>query len=145
MFIGLNFGLTGEPVVVDAPHKAGPAEITLYKDFDLQVKKTTAATSRFVAAFRRCVNSDDPVVELDSVTGLLTVEGVTTPNPAAGSVTWESETIVAVHIDADAWDHLPPGLYWFDLTEITQEGLTILRATGEFYFVRSAGRQMGSG
>lgn len=140
--IGSNFGQTGEPVTVTVPVTGATAEQTLAKDFDAQITASTASTSKFVAAFRRKLGDASPVIELDSATGLLTVESIDSPTAGDGSVTRDSSTQVSVHIAADAFDHLASGMYHFDLTEITVGGLVILRYCSKYHFTRSAGRTM---
>lgn len=142
MNLGMNFGLVGEPVTVDMPSTGEPRAQTLAKDFDLQIAKATASTSKLVCSFRKCLNDPAADIEIDSVTGLTIVQDVTSPTASQGAVVRDSASQVSVHLDADAFDHLKPGLYYLDLTEITLGGLVILRHTVEIYFQRSAGRRM---
>jgi hypothetical protein len=131
-----------ETITVNMPSTGEPREQILFKDFDLQITAATATSSRLVATLKRCPAGATPAIELDNVTGLLSVVGVDSPVASEATLDRTSSSLVTLHIEADAFDHLSPGRYELDLTEITVGGRTILRHEVEIYFRRSAGREM---
>ncbi|GAB5404321.1 MAG: hypothetical protein Aurels2KO_25520 [Aureliella sp.] len=142
MFIGLNFGLTGEPVTVDRPATGDPTEQLLAKDLDLQIPAETASTSNLVFSLRRCVNAAAVDVEIDSASGLHVVSGVESPTASDGTLVRNSDEQVTVHLAANAFDHLKPGEYHLELHEITLGGRVIPKYTQVLYLTRSASRRM---
>lgn len=116
----------------------------LAKDMSFNITASTSADSRLIFAARKNRAQTVPDIRIDTTTGLLLVKGVDSPTADDGSVTRVSDSQVAIYLRADAWDHLDDGTYWLDLTEITDDGRTILRYCNMGNFVRSAGRVMAS-
>lgn len=136
--IGMNFGLVGEPVIVNLPTTTGPVDVPLGDDLDAVIAAVTASTSRLVVSLRRCVNSSTVDVELDNETGLLRIAGIESPTATAGGVTWAAD-LVTVHLDADAFKSLRPGEYVLTLEELTLGGRRLLKHIRSMFVFRSAG------
>lgn len=116
----------------------------LAKDLSITAAAATAADSRIVATLKKCTKNSTNDILIDTVTGLIEVYNVTSPTAGDGSVTRDSDSQVTVFVKADAFDHLSPGKYDFDITEISSGGLTTLRYRQKLFLVRSAGRVMAS-
>ncbi len=137
--IGMNFGLTGEPVTVDRPSTGEPEDWPLGNDLDAVITAATTAGSRLIVTLRRCVNSPIPDVEIDSVAGLLRVTGVPAPTAADGSVVRTSATSVTVHLAAAAFKSLRIGDYQLALEEVTIGGRRLLKHKRLMLAYRTAG------
>lgn len=129
----------GDNVTIDRPSTGEPEDLPLGDDLDVVITAATAATSRLIVTLRRCVDSDGPDVEIDSVTGLLQVSGVATPTAADGSVVRDSATSVTVHLAAAAFKSLRIGDYKLVLEEETVGSRRLLKHTRILIAYRTAG------
>lgn len=144
-YFGANFfGGGGTAVPSGTPvADGGVIETSLAKDFSQTLTASSDSGARIIASFRRKLNQAAPDLQLDTTTGLLVVSGVDSPTAGDGSVTRDSSSQVTVYIKADAFDHLDPGVYHFDLTQILS-GVTLKIHCAKVAFSRSAGRVMAS-